>query len=321
MSESQQQSKSDVQDDSHDTQKGPVTGRRPSRNERRAQRAQPAPVQKQQQQQEPVKKEAPAKRGKVQQPVVEEEEKPRRLSLAEMFRDDNDDAGDDSDDVSKPPKDLSRALKRLNLKPEQFDDVLIDVEGQAPMPFKTLRSRVGELLGLETEQVKFESHRLKAEGEIMRSREEMRAILSMIPPDKLTPALIDKVRTQHAQMQQRERQSTLDVIPAWNNQETMEKDTAAMRKFVGKWGFDSNWLDQITDHRAIKFIRDMYLRDVRIEAALSQVTIPEDSLQRGSAKAKGKGGTQKPQEEKQQGTRRSRVQTPKDRLMSMFTKR
>lgn len=321
MSESQQQSKNDVQDDSQDTQKGPVTGRRPSRNERRAQRVQPAPVQKQQQQQEPVKKEAPAKRGKVQQPVVEEEEKPRRLSLAEMFRDDNDDVDDDSDDVSKPPKDLSRALKRLNLKPEQFDDVLIDMEGQAPMPFKTLRSRVGELLGLETEQVKFESHRLKAEGEIMRSREEMRAILSMIPPDKLTPALIDKVRTQHAQMQQRERQSTLDVIPAWNNQETMEKDTAAMRKFVGKWGFDSNWLDQITDHRAIKFIRDMYLRDVRIEAALSQVTIPEDSSQRGSAKAKGKGGTQKPQEEKQQGTRRSRVQTPKDRLMSMFTKR
>jgi hypothetical protein len=321
MSESQQQSKSDVQDDSQDTQKGPATGRRPSRNERRAQRAQPAPVQKQQQQQEPVKKEAPVKRGKVQQPVVEEEEKPRRLSLAEMFRDDNDDADDDSDDVSKPPKDLSRALKRLNLKPEQFDDVLIDVEGQAPMPFKTLRSRVGELLGLETEQVKFESHRLKAEGEIMRSREEMRAILSMIPPDKLTPALIDKVRTQHAQMQQRERQSTLDVIPAWNNQETMERDSAAMRKFVGKWGFDSNWLDQITDHRAIKFIRDMYLRDVRIEAALSQVTIPEDSSQRGSAKAKGKGGTQKPQEEKQQGTRRSRVQTPKDRLMSMFTKR
>ena len=322
MSESQQPSKNSADVETTDSQ---PSGRRPSRNERRIQRAQgvqkvqpePKQQQQQQQQQQPARKE-PARNGKAA--PVEEESGPRRLSLAEMFKDSEETADDDNDDVSQPPKDLKRVLKRLSLKPEQFDDVMIDIEGQQPMPFKTLRSRVGELAGLETEQVKFESHRLKAEGEILRSREEMRAILAMIPPDKLTPQLIDKVRTQHAQMQQRERQSTLDVIPAWNNQETMEKDTAGMKKFVNKWGFDSTWLDQITDHRAIKFIRDMYLRDLRIEAALAQVTIPEDSSQRGSAKAKGKGGTQKPQEEKQT-TRRSRVQTPNDRLMGMFRKR
>lgn len=317
MSESTQQSNNGVENESTEQQQQ-QTGRRPSRNERRAQRASAAPAQKQlvaETKKEPVKR--GVSKALKQQPAVEEEA-PRRLSLAEMFRDDQE-TDEDSDDPAVPPKDLNRVLKRLNLKPEQFDDVMIDIEGQEAIPFKTLRSRVADLVGLETEQVRFESHRLKAEGEILRSREEMRAILAMIPPDKLTPQLIDKVRTQHAQMQQRERQSTLDVIPAWSKQETMEKDTAGMKKFVSKWGFDSNWLDQITDHRAIKFIRDMYLRDLRIEAALAEVKIPEDSSQRGSAKAKGKGGTQKPQEERQT-TRRSRVETPKDRLMGMFRK-
>lgn len=324
MSESQQQSKNDVgTEESGNQRQNPADTRRPSRNERRLARSQqqePSRQQKQQPEndsQETTRKVIQRHRRNGKDQIQQEDEKPRRLSLAEMFREENDSVDDgEQDDVSKPPKDIKRAMKRLNLKQEQFDEILVDIEGQNPVPFKTLRSRVGELLDLETNQVRFEDHRIRTEGELMRSREELRAVMALIPPDRITPQLLEKVRTNHAQMTARERQSTLDVIPAWKDEKIMERDTTGMKKFVGNWGFDSNWLDQITDHRAIKFIRDMYLRDLKIQAKLAEVTTPEDSSKRGSGKTTAK-GTPKPQEERQ-GTRRSRAPTPNDRLRSMF---
>lgn len=208
---------------------------------------------------------------------------PRRFSLGEIFANGADDDYD-VEDLSKPPRDITGAIKRLGVKPEEFDEVLIPFEGSEPIKFKDLRARVGDLVNLETEQTRFETRRIQEEGRLLRQQSEMREILAMIPPANLSPQLVDKVRKRHNAMLEYERGMTMEHIPAWQSEARMAEDRTGINKMLTEYGFDSTFLESVTDHRALKFLRDMYLRDKRIKEALSKVTVSDEKGQRPSQK-------------------------------------
>lgn len=243
---------------------------RPSPNERR---------QKQQQQQQ-------------SQQTTEE---PRRVSLAELFKNNEDgseqeldnDGNAVVDDPTQPPDTLDVLSKRLGFKPEQIYNVKIPLaDGAEPLTIGQLKDRVGELVDLETRETQFESRRMQVEGELLRSQTEVRELLAMIPKEHINPAVVDKIRKRHEANMAFERRMTLEHIPEWRDEKRAGEDLQGMVDFTKRWGFDETFLATVHDHRAIKFIRDMYLRDKRIQAALAKVTTPDSKGQRGSAKTK-----------------------------------
>lgn len=248
-------------------------------------------------------------------------EEPRRLSLAELFADDDGDNADSdsgvNDDPSVPPDSMEGLSKRLGFKPEQIYNVKIPLaDGAEPLTIGQLKDRVGELVDLETREMQFEQRRLSAEGDLLRSQTEIRELLAMIPKENIRPEIVEKVRKRHDENMRRERVATLEHIPEWRDEKRRAEDLQGMIDFVKGWGFDAGFLATVSDHRAVKFIRDMYIRDKRIKKALSQVTTPDSKGQRSSAK------TKKPaaRPNMQQSQRKSVAPDQRSRIAELFNK-
>jgi hypothetical protein len=245
-------------------------------------------------------------------------EEPQRLSLAELFAEDGDNADSDSgvdDDPSTPPDSMEGLSKRLGFKPEQIYNVKIPLaDGAEPMTIGQLKDRVGELVDLETRETRFEQRRLSAEGDLLRSQAEIRELLSMVPKEHIKPEVVAKIRQRHDANMQRERVATLEHIPEWRDEKRRTEDLQGMIEFTGKWGFDSGFLATVSDHRAVKFIRDMYMRDKRITAALAKVTTPDSKGLRSSGK------TKKPamRPNTQQSQRKNVVPDQRSRVAELF---
>jgi hypothetical protein len=267
---------------------------RPSRAERREQQ------QKQQQQQT---------------------EEPRRLSLAELFASEDEEEIDNDgnpvvEDPSKPPETLEALSKRLGFKPEQIYDVKIPLaNGAEPLTLGQLKDRVGELVDLETRETQFEQRRMQVEGELLRSQTEIREIIGMIPKENINPAIVEKIRKRHEANMAFERRMTLEHIPEWRDEKRAGEDLQGMIDFTKRWGFDETFMATVHDHRAIKFIRDMYLRDKRIQAALAKVTTPDSKGQRSSAKTK-KAAARPVQQSRQ---REGIAQDQRSRIAALFS--
>jgi hypothetical protein len=258
---------------------------------------------------------------KQQQQQTQQTDEPRRLSLAELFsqNDDGEISNEDEnvgDDPSKPPETMEALSKRLGFKPEQIYNVKIPLaDGAEPLTIGQLKDRIGELVDLETRETQFEQRRMRSEGELLRSQAEIREILQQIPREHIKPEVVNKIRQRHEANMARERQMTLEHIPEWRDEKRASEDLQGMIDLLGEYGFDETFIGSVHDHRAIKFIRDMYLRDKRIKAALAKVTTPENKGQRGSAKT----GKAAARPNKQTSTRRSGVMPDqRSRIAALF---
>lgn len=244
---------------------------------------------------------------------------PKVRSLAELFGDEEgnplseNDGAEIDDDPSKPAASIDAAAKRLKMTAEDVYAIKVPMpNGAEAVTIGDLKDRVGELVDLESRELAFDQRRQKSEGELMRAQQEMRELMAAVPKEHLTPALLDKARRRHDATMNMERERTLEFIPAWNDERKMEVDKTGMRTFMGEYGFDDTFLDTIVDHRALKFVRDMWLRDVRIKKALADVKVPVRKGQRPSGKL-GKAPV-KPAAT----TRRQPVQDQRGKIMSFL---
>jgi hypothetical protein len=227
---------------------------------------------------------APRNQRQQQQPQNKQpetkDEKP--LSLAELFKRENPDdpedtsfSVEDEDDPTKPVDSVDGLSKRLKIKPEEVYAIKVPMpNGAEPMTLGDLKDRVGELVDLDARELEFTQRRVRGEGEILRAQQELRSLMALIPKDKLTPELINKVRQNHETTQARERQLTLEHIPSWNDEQTRTADIQGMVSMLSDYGFDEGFIATVVDHRALKFLRDTYLMRKRIQKALSEVKIP-----------------------------------------------
>lgn len=227
-----------------------------------------------------------------QKPVPEsdaprdETDAPRKLDLAAMFKDTDDSDSDESDDPSKPVDSLNRLSKRLKMKIEDVYKIQVPMEHGESVAIGTLKDRVASMDDLETRETQFEQRRIEVEGETLRAQTFMREVLSMIPRQNLSKELVQKIEARHRANMQRERELTLGAIPSWADESKETADRKLINDHLAKWGFDPSFLNTVTDHRALKYIRDMALRDARITKALAEVEPVSGAKNNPSAKGK-----------------------------------
>lgn len=226
---------------------------RPPRDQRQQQRQQPAQQQGKQ---------------------SSSDDEPKRLSLAELFADDGSDPGSESgtDDGSGPVDSVEKLIKRHGLTAEQVYAIKVPMaNGGEPMSLGDLKDRVGELVDLEQREAEFDQRRRAGEGDLLRAQAEMRELMALIPKDKLSPELVNKIRQKHEATQAAERRATLEHIPEWKDEKRRTEDIEGMIGLIGDYGFGPEFLSAVVDHRALKMIRDFYLMDRRIKNALAKV--------------------------------------------------
>ncbi len=249
---------------------------RPPRNQKFVQQYQSStPVQTQQ----PKAKQETQQQTQVkQQPKAQEVQidEPKRLSLAELFAPEaieRENAEIDND--SGPVDNIDAVSRRLGLKPEEVYSIKVPMpNGAEPVTIGDLKDRVGELVDLETREAQFDQRRVKSEGELLRAQTELREVLGMIPKENIPQGIVEKIRKRHEATVTRERELTLEHIPSWHDEKACAADIQGINEMLADYGFDETFITTVVDHRALKFIRDAYLRDKRIKAALAKVTTP-----------------------------------------------
>jgi hypothetical protein len=220
------------------------------------------------------------------------QEAPKRLSLAELFAEDDEgtihESGDGDDDPSKPVDSIDGLIKRHKLTAEQVYAIKVPMaNGAEPITLGKLKDRVGELVDLETRELQFDNRRVKAEGELLRAQTEMRELLALVPKDQIKPEMVEKIRRRHEATQAAERRATLEHIPEWQDEERRTKELQSMVELVEDYGFGAEFLTTVVDHRAIKMIRDYMLMRTRIQKALANV---KDGKQAKGQRPSGKTG-------------------------------
>lgn len=218
------------------------------------------------------------------------------------------------DDPSKPVDSLDRMMKRYNLTQEQVYDIKVPMKnGAEALTIGQLKDKIEDLVTFETDVTEFEERRVRQEGELLRSQNEIRDLLASLPKDAIKPEVLEKLRNKQELTTRREKQLTLEIIPDWRDEKKRAADVDLMQGILSDYGFDEGFLNSVVDHRAVKLIRDYARMTARIRKSLEQVRDPKKLGVRPSGKSK---AAQKPSNSKRQ--RASSSVTQDDKIRDYF---
>lgn len=171
-----------------------------------------------------------------------------------------------------PPKNFDDLAKRLGVKVQDLYAIEFpDATSGESRTIGQLKDVLGERTDFEVEQLRFEEHRTKQEQEIIRAQADLRQLLSMLPRSAIKPELVQAIADKQELTARQERRNTLNVIPEWSDEQAEAKDRSEMAEHLAAYGYPKGYLDNINDHRTLKYIRDNMRRQQRIERALAQV--------------------------------------------------
>ena len=172
-----------------------------------------------------------------------------------------------------------------NAKLEMFND-LVESSGLELNDLYKLQVSVGEgetvtieeLKALHSKQDDFvlrelesEETRAAKETALLQAQTELAEIVAALPEGTIKPAILEKMRAKNATRISVEQSRTLDAIPTWKNDDARTQDMTGMAAHLERFGFPSNHLGAIVDHRMLVFIRESFLRETRIRKALERV--------------------------------------------------
>lgn len=183
------------------------------------------------------------------------------------------DEGKPKDKTKKPLKTISDAAERLGISVDDFYKLELSIaDGQdaEKLSVGAVKDEMKNRADFAMDKIRWAEERTEQEGELMRSRNELTELLALIPKTSLTPEIMTKIREKHVATQKIERERIFQVIPEWKVDTKREADLSSMRDHLDKW-FPKNYLNNVSDHRTFKYIRDNMLREQRIAQALALV--------------------------------------------------
>lgn len=186
----------------------------------------------------------------------------------------DDEAPPDDDAPPKQLKSLDDIAKILKRDPASLYDIEIPLRAgseKKSMKLGELKDYFDSQDDHRLSKIEWEEERGKQEAELSRSRAELAEIMKMIPPDKLTPDVLNTVRTKQDAIVVSERKRTLERIPAWRDENTRAQELQLIADHLADYGFPASALTQLYDHRMLAYLRDNALRLQRLNVALEKV--------------------------------------------------
>jgi hypothetical protein len=200
------------------------------------------------------------------------------------------DDGEPSPDDGEPkPQEQDGAARRPSVKVKSLDDAAkalgITVEELYALEVP-LRNAKGEKLGKKLGELKDyfadqDSHQLsrlewdeergKQQAALNRDRAELQEIISAVPQERLSPAVVEAARKKLDSRIAVERRRTLEIIPSWEDDAARTADLTGIAEHLVDYGFPPSTLQGITDSRMLQYMRDNYLRMKRLNDALDRV--------------------------------------------------
>jgi len=180
--------------------------------------------------------------------------------------------GDESGDESKAPTKFNDLAGKLGV---ELDDLyaleITSADGAEPVTIEALKDMHAKQIDLDMRELQFEESRAESEQKLMQAQNELRELMAALPEKAIKPEVLEKIRKKHDQQVTIERQRTLDVIPEWKDAKRREADITGMAEHLQGYGYPVNYLQNVVDHKQLKYIRDNWQREQRIKKALAAV--------------------------------------------------
>ena len=134
----------------------------------------------------------------------------------------------------------------------------------------------------EIDRLQFEETRTKGEADLLRANEELRALVAMLPAQVKDERLLNAVAGKMAAEREEQRTLTLRNIPEWQDERVEADERKALAEHLSQYGFSPTYLDNVGDHKTLKYIRDNWRREQALDRVLAQLKKRKTSGQRSS---------------------------------------
>ena len=173
----------------------------------------------------------------------------------------------------KPPKTLLELAELTGIKVEDLYAIEIPAaeDGGESQTFGKLKDLAAGESDFAGRELQFEERRVQFGNDQAKARAELEIVLKSLPEGAIKPEVLAKARKEREVMLDREAVRVLDVIPEWSNDEVKRADLAGIGEHMEQYGFDSGHIDQIVDHRMLRYMRDNLRRMKLVEKALAGV--------------------------------------------------
>ncbi len=215
-------------------------------------------------------------------------EVPTELSVAEALAEGENlsDSGEIQKTVT-PPKNLDELAEKLGVKVSDLYAIEFPVtqtgESRTFGELKDLQANESDFAGRE---LQFEERRVEFRNDQAKARQELELVLQSLPEGAIKPDILAKARKEREVMLNREAARVIDVIPEWKSDETKRADFSGIGDHLAQYGFDKSHIEQIADHRMLRYMRDNFVRMELVKNALSKVKTVKTVPKGGSSKPK-----------------------------------
>jgi hypothetical protein len=186
------------------------------------------------------------------------------------------------------PKAFKELAERLELTPEDLYAIEVPLAEGRSMTIGKMKDAAAIQDQLTVREMQFAERVGKQEAEWTRSQAEFSQLVSMIDPKALTPEMRKKAAETVTENNKRERAETMRLIPEWANQELREAELGGMVELLKDYGIGESFLTANMSSKLMRFVRDAFLRKVRIERALALVKPVKKTSTTGKSGAPGK---------------------------------
>lgn len=181
-------------------------------------------------------------------------------------------AGDESQKPVKTPKTLTELSELTGVSVEDLYSIEIqgaDDNGESHT-IGGLKDHAAKQIDYAGRELELAERKVQLENDQVKSRKDLEVILQSLPPESIKPEILTRARQEREAYLGREAARLLDVIPEWGDGEKKSVDLAGIGEHMAQYGFDENHVDQVADHRMLRYMRDNLNRKQLVDKALAK---------------------------------------------------
>jgi hypothetical protein len=172
---------------------------------------------------------------------------------------------------SEVPLGLTKVAEAMGVSESDLFGMQISMpDGAETRSLGQLKDAQTELNRTRAEVETFYQERETQRTEFATARGELETLFGMIPAEMRTPAMLQQARERIAVATQDQARKLVERVPEWANAETRAADMGVMNDHIGRWGFNSQELASLLDHRMMAYVRHNALQEQRLNVLLGK---------------------------------------------------
>ena len=180
-------------------------------------------------------------------------------------------------EVAKP-RSLADLAERLQVEVSELYDIEIPSaqDGGESQTLGALKDLKNDYDSFEVNKLAFEEDRVQREKEYTQKMGELQEILKAVPKQYLSENVVKAAQQQYEQRLAEQRELVPKLIPEWKDESVAKQDLGGIAEHLEAY-FGKGALDLVNDARMLKYMRDNWQREVRINKALESVRKKQSS--------------------------------------------